>query len=447
VGKNNQQRRKAKAKARKQQRGSGSKGGTVPPQFDPNAYPVEARARLAVVAALQSVGCECGECEQSSWLDAAAALNRCSTEDGWSVAVSRMLDDLGDEIVAEAWQRGWMPRDVLGTFTKELNGAAVRAAALLMRSQLDRYSKAQLSDRWNVQRDELIERVGSGDISTAGAGLGDRDRQELWAAVLEALDLFQRMPELPRVEPLPGSPSAVRGTGGAEASRVYEKIRALLAKAESTDSEAEAEAFTAKAQQLIARHSISEALLARDDRAGHEPEAIRVHIERPYEQPKSELLGQIALANHCRPVYWPVGGFTTIIGDRADLRSVELLYNSLLVQSTAAMTRAGSLTDNSGRSRTRSFRQSFLASFAVRIGERLRESAADTAREMTEETGTDLVPVMRSRDENVDAKTEELFPNLTFGRTTRISNYQGHVAGRAAADAARLHSGESIDAR
>jgi hypothetical protein len=54
---------------------------------------------------------------------------------------------------------------------------------------------------------------------------------------------------------------------------------------------------------------------------------------------------------------------------------------------------------------------------------------------------------MRSRDENVDAKTEELFPNLTFGRTTRISNYQGHVAGRAAADAARLHSGESIDAR
>jgi hypothetical protein len=63
---------------------------------------------------------------------------------------------------------------------------------------------------------------------------------------------------------------------------------------------------------------------------------------------------------------------------------------------------------------------------------------------VTEETGTDLVPVMRQRDERVDAKTSELFPRLTAGRSTRITNYEGHVAGLAAADAARLTAGEPI---
>jgi hypothetical protein len=137
-------------------------------------------------------------------------------------------------------------------------------------------------------------------------------------------------------------------------------------------------------------------------------------------------------------------GFCTVVGARANLRSVELLYNSLLVQATSAMTRAGARQDSAGRSRTRSFRQSFLASFAVRIGERLADSAEATVREVADETGTDLVPVMRLQREAVDAKTEELFPNLTFRAATRISNYEGHIAGRAAADRARLQGAEEI---
>jgi hypothetical protein len=146
-------------------------------------------------------------------------------------------------------------------------------------------------------------------------------------------------------------------------------------------------------------------------------------------------------------VYTPAAGFATVVGESMSLRSVELLYNSLLVQATSAMTRAGAKRDRSGRSRTRSFRQSFLASFAVRIGERLAESAEETVREVAEETGTDLVPVMRLQREAVDAKTEELFPNLTMRASTRISDYEGHVAGRAAADRARLQGAEELRTR
>src|SRR5690606_9808864 len=136
---------------------------------------------------------------------------------------------------------------------------------------------------------------------------------------------------------------------------------------------------------------------------------------KPYERPKSELLHVVAAANGCRSVYLPDAGFCTVVGGSTELRSVELLYNSLLIQATSAMTRAGAKKDGAGRSRTRSFRQSFLASFAVRIGERLDESAERTARDVAAETGTDLVPVMRLRREAVDARTEELFPELTVG--------------------------------
>ncbi|WP_051703798.1 DUF2786 domain-containing protein [Glycomyces sp. NRRL B-16210] len=419
---------------------------TVPPP-DLHALPLDARARHAVLGALQETDCDCGGCEPPDWVDTASGLEGLSGEPDWPAALARAFTQFGDDAIDHAWRRGWMPQEAVGALRRSRSTEAVRAGAILMRGQLARYPETHLSDRWIAQREALAELAPFAGLAAASAGLGRWDRIVLWAAALEALDELDGFPDIPKVEPLPGSPVLVHGFTGSESSKVYERIRALLAKAESTDSDAEAEAFTAKAQQLIARHSINEALLSRSESGGREPEAIRVLIERPYESSKSELLAQIAHANHCKSVHWPEGGFTTLIGDRGDLRSVELLYNSLLVQATAAMTRAGSRTDASGRPRTRSFRQSFLASFAFRIGERLRESADDTAREMTEETGTDLVPVMRERDEQVAARTKALFPRLKTGRSLRISDYEGHVAGRAAADAARLTPGEPITRR
>jgi len=411
-------------------------------QDELNGLPPEGRARYAVLGVLQQA-----QRARIDWVDAASDLEAASDDPGWPAALAHVFDELGGDAALRAWEWGWMPREALSALRKSLSAEAVQAGAVIMRGQLAQYRDHQLSDRWKVHREELAAIVSDAGVVNASTGLGRWDRIVLWGAVLEALDYLGALPKIPRVEPLPGDLLIGHGLGVAESSRVYEKIRALLAKAESTDSDAEAEAFTAKAQQLIARHSINEALLSEAGQGKREPEALRVIIERPYEQPKSELLAQIADANHCRSVYWPDGGFTTLIGDRADLRSVELLFNSLLVQATSAMTRVGSISAKRGKSQTRSFRQSFLASFAMRIGERLRESAEDTAREYTEATGTDLVPVMRQRDERVDARTTELFPRLKFGRSTRITNYEGHIAGLAAADAARLTAPEPITRR
>src|SRR5690606_23196000 len=154
-------------------------------------------------------------------------------------------------------------------------------------------------------------------------------------------------------------------------SRALGRIRALLAKAEATGYPEEAEALSAKAQELMARHSLDEALLAARAPAAGMPDACRIGVEPPYEQAKAVLLDAVAGANHCRAVWNEPLGFSTVVGFASDLEAVELLHTSLLVQATAALTKAEAAQRAGGRKRTKTFRQSFLAAYAHRVGTRL----------------------------------------------------------------------------
>ena len=222
--------------------------------------------------------------------------------------------------------------------------------------------------------------------------------------------------------------------------KVLGRVRALLAKAESTSFPEEAEALTAKAQELMARYSIDAALAGRGQGAPGRPEHVRVTIVNPYVSPKVHLLSAVARANRCEAVWMKDQGAVTVFGYPVDLEAVELLFTSLLVQATAAALAAGAQTDAWGRSRTRSFRSSFLLSFAVRIGERLAEAAADAVDEVVaegEESATDLLPVLADRADAVRAERDRAFPQLRTARTS-VSNGQGWSAGRRAAENASL---------
>ena len=84
---------------------------------------------------------------------------------------------------------------------------------------------------------------------------------------------------------------------------VLDKVRALLAKAESTTFDAEAEAFTAKAQELMARHRIDRAVFeAREHRhrAGGTRSVAGSGSSDPYADAKAMLLANVADANGCR---------------------------------------------------------------------------------------------------------------------------------------------------
>ena len=213
-------------------------------------------------------------------------------------------------------------------------------------------------------------------------------------------------------------------------------IRSLLAKAESTEFAAEAEALSAKAQAMMTRHAIDEALLHVGDSDSIEVLSRRVLIDSPYPLEKVHLLSAVGRANRTRVVWMEDLAMATVVGTPVDVDQVELLFVSLLIQSTRAMAEAGT-TQPGSFDRSPRFRRSFLTSYAVRIGERL--SAADA--ETTASYGSELVPVLRRQEEVVDAVYEELFPNTREATSTRTYDRRGWDAGRQAADRASFVAG------
>ena len=130
-------------------------------------------------------------------------------------------------------------------------------------------------------------------------------------------------------------------------------------------------------------------------------------------------------------------GFSTVVGFASDIEIVEVLYTSLLVQATKAMTASGAVRDSTGRSRTRSFRQSFLIGFARRIGERLQTATQTATDDAIDVHGSNLLPVLAGRTADVEDAIATMFPHLV-ANSARVSNAAGWAAGRAAADLAHL---------
>lgn len=219
-------------------------------------------------------------------------------------------------------------------------------------------------------------------------------------------------------------------------STILTRVQALLRKAESTSFDAEAEALTAKAQQLITRHAIDAARLAAPQQSGATPNARRILLHNPYISAKSLLVDGVARANRCRAVYHPDAGWSTVFGFEVDLDATELLTASLLAQAVNAMARLGSQRDVYGRSRTRSFRHAFLQGFAVRIGQRLDQANRDVLNTTTDQE--QVLPVLASRELRVRDAMAAAFPK-TVRQVSSLTNGEGWVAGKIAADLASLN--------
>ncbi|MCM0675758.1 DUF2786 domain-containing protein, partial [Micromonospora phytophila] len=269
------------------------------------------------------------------------------------------------------------------------------------------------------------------------------DRFTALRAAVDALALVEGLPPIAVLRPPPGATGAsTTRTAAGSGSRMLDRVRALLAKAESTTFPAEAEALTGKAQELIARHSVDQALLATGAERADLPGGVRLGTDPPYAGAKALLVQEVSAANRCEAVWSDDLGFTTVLGWPADLEAVELLYTSLLVQATGAMLRGRGerRTARAGR-KTRDYDESFLNAFALRIGERLRAATEATDREAAEAAGPErLLPVLASRAEAVRERLDTFFPGVTRARLT-VRDSEGWSSGTSAADRASLHSG------
>ncbi|MGK5684931.1 DUF2786 domain-containing protein [Actinoplanes sp. URMC 104] len=335
--------------------------------------------------------------------------------DALTVAPAAEVDAALGGALRDAFERlfrgGWQPAELHRVIARL--GDPVKAALVADAAAAYGRRFSEVDPRWQTQ--------------VAGLPPAPARRPDRITLLDSSLGLLMELRRLPVIEVLVPPPGTV-GTSATD-DRMLERVRALLAKAESTDFPAEAEAYSAKAQELIARHSISEALTS-VDRAEVVPFARRIGVDHPYESEKASLLDAVARANHCHTVWSPELGFSTVFGFDADIDGVELLYTSLLVQANRAMARD---EPAKGKARIKAFRRSFLVAYAVRIGERLAQvTRAEIA------GNADLLPVLRNRDLQVREVLQKAFPRTVRARGSRIDSLEGWESGRAAADRAEL---------
>ncbi|MFF2512684.1 DUF2786 domain-containing protein [Streptomyces sp. NPDC058086] len=365
--------------------------------------------------------------EAALYADSDAALDTGASLLAADPASDAELARRGEEFVSVAWRRGWQPADVVRIVRRELDDVHLELVSELVRAEAGRDRRPR-GPRWAAQLEELDARA---------------PRTDRFSLATAALELYRLLLRLPTLEPLDTHLSDVtsRHPAAPQDSRMLTRIRALLAKAEATGFPEEAEALSAKAQELMARHSIDEALLAARTHAKDAPGACRIGVEPPYETAKAVLLDAVADTNRCRAVWNESLGFSTVVGFEPDLEAVELLYTSLLVQATAAMTKAEAAQRAGGRKRTKSFRQSFLAAYAHRIGDRLATAAEEAEGEVASEAPAgELLPVLAARDVAVNDHMERMFPDTVTTRLRGVNDAAGWQEGAAAADRAQVRA-------
>ena len=374
------------------------------------------------------------------------------------------------------WENGWQPLDLVHIVRRHQGS---RASALVVAVITQQSLKAAAANRAPAEWTAQLESLGAG--AGAGAGAGRTAGSDwlitawqatqgipIWDGWRDILKMIGQLQNLRRLTPLgpppsqwaPAGSSAERAASaepaasarprperGAGAStpakhdpRMLAKIRALLSKAEATTFVDEAEAFTAKAQDLMTRYAIDQALL--EDAAGDaDVIARRIHIDNPYAQAKVQLLSTVGAINRVRVVWDDDHGMASVVGMAVDLQLVEMLFTSLLVQATRALTEAGNAPPaqpgyRSGRmNRSPSFRRAFLMAYATRIGERLAEAGRRAGAEASTSHGAELVPVLARRSQAVDSAFDRLFPETREIRPKQV-DARGWRAGREAADRA-----------
>jgi len=370
--------------------------------------------------------------------------------------------DLAERIVSRslltqigiAYERGWQPADLMHVVRRETGGRIRRlAGAAVLEQALQFGAFGRAPQEWLRQ---LTSILGS---PPAEVGRPAKDWNafrvpaagtswENWHDVLVLLGSWLSAPAMPRLVPVPSawgqaprrpvmpvSPTPAVSPDGHDPKKLA-TIRALLAKAEATEFAEEADAFTAKAQDLMTRYSIDEALISGNDEA--EIPSRRVHIDDPYAVAKAQLLAAVAQVNRVRAIWDDARGIATIVGLPVDLGLTEMLFTSLLVQATRAMTEAGAAGSSSRRpDRAPAFRRAFLLAYAQRIGERLAQAGAAAQQQESEHRGADLLPVLARHTAAVEQAFDRLFPHTTVSRA-RTVDARGWHAGTAAADRAVL---------
>jgi Protein of unknown function (DUF2786) len=354
------------------------------------------------------------------------------------------------EAITTVWNKGWLPAEVVRQFRRDGDPSVLTLVRFAIGADTATHDPATVDPRWLAHLEALVPPEFASDADW----LANWERAERisWPEVIRSVSMLliwlSVMRPLPILIPPPGANRDFRTRVHSQSDDdpMLARIRALLAQAESTNFEAEAETFTAKAQELMTRHAIDEAMLSTGPRVADGVTSIRIAIDEPYFAAKCRLLARVAQQSRCRTVTFGGYAMAAVVGYAHDVHATEMLFTSLLVQAQAAL-RAATTGPAGSRARSRAFRSTFLFAYAERVGERLEEINDAVYADVEAETGQSFLPVLIERSALVDTAVTDLFGKLRSKTSRRRLDGEGWVSGRMAADRAKLNAGDLAPSR
>jgi hypothetical protein len=195
---------------------------------------------------------------------------------------------------------------------------------------------------------------------------------------------------------------------------MLDRIRKLLAQAEDDSvTTAEAEAFTAKAAELMARYGIDRAMLAAEQPGTDVPADRIISIPNPWASVHAHLLCGVGAAMRCQCILLRAssGARVHIFGFASDIERTDVLYTSLLIQMSHGLIRA---TVPEWASSPRAWRRSWLLGFCTAVIGRVkaaeRRAAEDAAITPVGGSGRSTALVLASREQVISGRANAAYP-------------------------------------
>lgn len=328
-------------------------------------------------------------------------------------------------------QRGWDPHDLQHVLGPAAAAVLEKAAPQIpARVQIDTVRKAWLAYRPSAYELSLASTVTERTATS-------------WMDKLYRLPFLRDAEVIASPEPQFNDPKQ---------KKMHEKIQALLAKAESTQFEDEADALIAKAQNLRQQYRI-DSVLDNLENSQENIIALRVRISAPWVKHQHSLLCSIAYANGGTAVLLSDFGICTVMATRDDAEHIIDLFTSLNRQRAWFMKNSDGAKLAARDGETASYRRSFILAYASKIRQLLHEAnvaAADdahrTADDAHNERSYDIVsralPALAHRQAEAEDALHELFPNLS-SMNLSMNHMRGIIDGVDAAERSHLGGDKS----
>jgi Protein of unknown function (DUF2786) len=238
---------------------------------------------------------------------------------------------------------------------------------------------------------------------------------------------------------------------------ILQRVRKLLDLAEHANTpEAERDLAIQRAQGLMLKHAIDEAMVKRDpklERAKPIVKNIMYAEGKGYHQAKVDLLSAVARNNRCKVVYYTArqtpgkqAKYADIVGFPDDVAFVEMLYTSLWLQLIEAGTKAHKQLnlewddekDKFVKPHGKTFIAAFAEGFIYQVSQRMREANRNATREAEQvTTGSELALIDRKKQ--VDLFYEGRYSDLgRMSRSRNRGNSQGWSSGSEAGKRANI---------